>query len=80
MKIVLKIILAIILIFAAFGFYTNFNNEGEGEKYIGIGVLLFAFVLMPLFIYNRYKGKDLTQYSLDNMLNEIEKNKKEKRK
>lgn len=80
MKTILRIILVINLIFVGFGFYTNFNNEGEGEKFIGIGVLMFAFVLMPLFIYHRYKGRDLTQYSLDNMLNEIEKNKEQKRK
>jgi len=80
MKTILRIVLVIILIFVGFGFYTNLTNEGEGEKFIGIGVLMFAFILMPLFIYHRYKGKDLTQYSLDNMLNEIEKNKEKKRK
>ncbi|MCK4561909.1 MAG: hypothetical protein KAT78_03315 [Flavobacteriaceae bacterium] len=80
MKTILRIVFVIILILVGFGFYTNFNNEGEGEKFIGIGVLMFAFILMPLFIYHRYKGRDLTQYSLDNMLNEIEKNKEKKRK
>ena len=80
MKTVLRIVLIIIVVIVAFGFYTNYNTEGEGEKLIGIGVLMFAFVLMPLFIYHRYKGRDLSNYSLDNMLNEIEKNKKEKRK
>lgn len=80
MKTILRIVLIINLILVGFGFYTNFNNEGEGEKFIGIGVLMFAFILMPLFIYHRYKGKDLSNYSLDNMLNEIEKNKEKKRK
>ncbi len=80
MKIVLKIVLAIILLLVAFGIYTNINNEGEGEKYIGIGVLIFAFILMPLFIYNRYNGKDLSRYSIDNMLKKLEEDKHKKRK
>ena len=67
MKIALRIIMALIFGFALFGFYTNSVNEGEGEKFIGIGVLLFAFVLMPLFIYHRYNGRDLSKYSLKNL-------------
>ena len=47
----------------AFGYYLNYDKEGSGEKYIGTGVLLFAFILMPLFIYHRYKDKDLSRYS-----------------
>ena len=80
MKAILKIISIIILILVGFGFYTNYNSEGEGEKFIGIGVLTFAFILMPLFIYHRYYGKDLSRYSLDNMFKKINENKKEKRK
>ena len=33
--------------------FTSIN----GVKLIGFGVLLFAFVIMPLFIYHRYKGR-----------------------
>ena len=29
----------------------------NGKSYIGIGVALFAFLLMPLFIYHRYKDR-----------------------
>jgi Zn-dependent protease with chaperone function len=63
MKIALKIVLAIIIAFLIFGYYTNSQNSGEGEKFIGIGVLIFAFILMPLFVYHRYKNKTLSQYS-----------------
>jgi len=52
-----------------FGYYTNYENSGEGEKFIGIGVLIFAFLLMPLFIYHRYKDKDLKNYSIKDFSN-----------
>lgn len=67
MKTVLKIILALVIGLVFFGFYTNSVNEGQGEKYIGVGVLIFAFVLLPLFIYHRYNGKDLSRYSFKNL-------------
>ncbi|MCK5637404.1 MAG: hypothetical protein KAH67_01755 [Flavobacteriaceae bacterium] len=79
MKTVLKVVVAIIFLLVAFGIYTNINSEGEGEKFIGIGVLVFAFILMPLFIYNRYNGKDLSRYSIDNMFKKLEENKHKKR-
>jgi len=78
MKTILRIILFIILILVAFGFYTNANQDREGEKFIGIGILIFAFILMPLFIYHRYKGKDLSQYSIDNMLKKLDEDKNKK--
>ncbi len=77
MKIALRIIIVSIIGFVIFGFYTNSVNEGEGEKFIGIGVLIFAFVLMPLFIYHRYNGRDLSRYSIKNMFQQI-KNREDK--
>ncbi|MCD6543532.1 MAG: hypothetical protein J7K34_03395 [Flavobacteriaceae bacterium] len=67
MKLALRIIIALVFGFIIFGIYTNSASEGEGEKFIGIGVLIFAFVLMPLFIYHRYNGRDLSQYSFKNL-------------
>ncbi len=72
MKIILKIILVIVIGFVAFGYYMNSNNNGEGEKFIGIGVLLFAFILMPIFIYHRYNGRDLSRYSIRNLFQKEE--------
>jgi len=80
MKIVIRIVLLIVIVLIAFGIYTNSSSEGEGEKLIGIGVVVFSFVLMPLFIYHRYNGKDLSRYSMRNMFQEEDKNKKENRK
>ncbi|MEN8124260.1 MAG: hypothetical protein ABFR32_03950 [Bacteroidota bacterium] len=73
MKLVLKIVFVIVAGLIIYGFYINSANEGQGEKFIGFGVLVFAFILMPLFIYHRYKDKDLSKYRF---LNKNEKNEK----
>lgn len=36
------------------------------QKLIGFGVLGLFFVVIPLFIYYRWKGKDLRDYMLTN--------------
>lgn len=57
------------------GFYIkSTGNELTGDRIIGIAVLSIAFILMPLFIFYRSKGKKfkdymLTQENLDKMRN-----------
>ncbi|WP_139957085.1 hypothetical protein [Flavicella sediminum] len=67
MKTLIKIILFIVLGFLGTGIYLQQINDHTSEKYMGIGVLTLAFILLPLFVYHRYKGKDLTKYSFKNM-------------
>ncbi len=43
------------LIVIGYSFENIFNLNGK--IYIGFGVVIFAFILMPLFIYKRYKGR-----------------------
>ncbi|MEN8188062.1 MAG: hypothetical protein ABFR05_13125 [Bacteroidota bacterium] len=64
MKSILIIVFAALIGFIIYGYYENSVVEESGEKFIGIGVLIFAFIFMPLFIYHRYKGKDLSKYRL----------------
>lgn len=66
MKIV-KLILLIVIGFIGSGIYMQSVQVEKAEFFIGIGVLVLAFVLLPLFIYIGYKGKDLTRYSFKNM-------------
>ena len=43
------------------------NNTGDtllGNKIIGYTVLTAAFVLMPIFLAHRWKGKKLKDYTL----------------
>jgi len=69
MKIVLRLLLLLVLGLIGYGYYLNLDESGAGEKFIGFGVVLFAFILMPLFIYFRYKDKDLRNYSLKDFAN-----------
>ena len=63
MKTALKVILIICLVLIGAGTYLNLDTSGSGEKFVGIGALIFGFILRPLFIYHRYKNKDLSTYS-----------------
>lgn len=65
MKVAVRIILALILLDFGVGFYLINQEHPKGNIIVGIGVLAFAFVLMPLFLYQRYRGKKLKDYTLD---------------
>jgi len=55
MKLLLKILLLLSLSLIVIGY--NIESLINGRKFIGLGVLLFAFILMPLFIFYRYKNR-----------------------
>lgn len=63
-------ILIIILFFVSVGllFYGFWHksqvNEATGHKLIGLSVVLGFFVLMPLFIYHRWKDRKVADYML----------------
>lgn len=63
MKYLLRILLLLSVGLIAYGAYMNLTESLSGQKFIGFGVVILAFVLMPLFIYHRYKNKDLSNYS-----------------
>ena len=54
------------------GFYLKNAGDANGEIVIGIGVLIVAFILMPLFIYHRYKNKNLSDFTFDKFRKELE--------
>ena len=77
MKTGLRMILLLVFGLIGYGFYLNSDDAGSGEKFIGIGVMIFAFILMPLFIYYRYRNKDLRNYSLKDFANPPDKKKED---
>jgi len=77
MKTVLKLLLFLVLGLIMYGYYLNSSAGGAGEKFIGVGVVVFAFILMPLFIYQRYKNKDLRNYSIKDFANPPDKKKED---
>jgi cbb3-type cytochrome oxidase subunit 3 len=65
MKYLVRILFLIVLGLIAFGYYHKNNGSTEGDKWVGIGVLVLAFILMPVFIYHRYRNKKLKDYELN---------------
>ena len=70
---IIRIILTAIIGLIGYGYYLKNTTINEGDKWIGIGVLLIAFVLMPLFIYHRYKNKNVKDYLMSNFTEDKEK-------
>jgi len=65
MNTILKILTAAILISVAAGFYyKGIDDHLTGDRLIGLAVLAFTLLLLPLFLYHRWKGKKLEDYTL----------------
>jgi len=62
MKYILYVIFIAILTSISYGYYIKSDNELLGDKLIGISVMGFFLIWMPLFILHRYKNKDLKKY------------------
>ena len=67
----MRIVLWICFIAMLGGFGTGFYikiievNSELGDKIIGLSVLFSTFIFMPLFLYHRWKGKNIKDYVLD---------------
>jgi len=63
MKRLIQLVFFINLGIFIYGLYLQyFTHNLLYQKIMGFGVLLLVFVLMPLFIYYRYKDKSLEDY------------------
>lgn len=65
MKLVLKILFAIFLIWMAVGGYLLHIVHPKAQIVMGLGVFFMAFILMPVFIYYRYKDGKYKKYVID---------------
>lgn len=72
MKYLIITLLIIILGTLAYGFYLKNTGDTFGESVIGIGVLAIAFIFMPLFIYHRYKNKNIKDFTFDKYRKDLE--------
>ncbi len=62
---VMKILVVLILGGVAAGFYFRINEDYIlGDRIIGLSVLAFTFILMPIFLVVRWRGKKLEDYTL----------------
>lgn len=73
MKYILQILLVVFFCLLGYGFYLNSEIPKSGDKWIGFGVLLIAFGIMPLFIASRYKKSKMGEF-LKNQANKTEEN------
>lgn len=72
MKYVIIFVLVLTLGMLTTGFYLKNSGDANGEVVIGLGVLMVAFVLMPLFIYHRYKNKKMSDFTFEKFKNDLE--------
>ncbi|RMA66257.1 hypothetical protein [Ulvibacter antarcticus] len=64
MKYFLTILFLIVLISLGIGFYLKPDDEATGNLIIGLSIMAGFFVLMPTFIYHRWKNKSVKDYML----------------
>ena len=64
MKLLFKILFFTLLGGLVFGFYPRIQDFAMGEKIIGFSVLGAVFIYLPLFLFHRWKGKSLSDYTL----------------
>lgn len=79
MKYVIIFVLVLTLGMLVSGFYLKNTGDTNGEIVIGLGVLMVAFILMPLFIYHRYKNKNLSDFTFDKFRKDLEERSKSER-
>ena len=85
MKIFLKFFFIIQVFSLIVGFYYKTYLKYEiGDKIIGFTVLIGVFIFMPLFLYDRWNGKKLKDYTLTEenikkIKNQLEFNKRKKK-
>ena len=72
MKFLIIFILILTLGMLGTGFYLKNSADSNGEIVIGLGVLIVAFILMPLFIYHRYKNKKMSDFTFEKFKNDLE--------
>ena len=65
MRFLLYIFLIAAVILASYGFYIGQEDLATSQLCIGLGVSTLFFIWMPTFVYYRWKGKDVTQYMLN---------------
>ncbi|SFW39144.1 hypothetical protein SAMN02927921_01469 [Sinomicrobium oceani] len=65
MKLLIRILFFIILAALGTGYFFIWKSDPAlGHRIIGFAVLALTFVLMPLFLIHRYKGRSIREFRL----------------
>ena len=76
MKTILKVLFGLFVIWMIIGIYLLQTEHPKAQIVMGLGVFFLSFLLMPVFIYHRYKGGKYKKYQLnDEKIKELIKNK-----
>ncbi|WP_347172873.1 hypothetical protein [Polaribacter uvawellassae] len=65
MKTLLKILFIIFILWMSVGIYLLKTQHPKAEIVMGLGVFYLSFLLMPIFIFHRYKGGKYKKYQLN---------------
>ena len=65
MKLLLKILFIIFILWMFIGIYLLKTEHEKAEIVMGLGVFYLSFLLMPIFIYHRYKDGKYKKYQLN---------------
>ncbi|WP_188597873.1 hypothetical protein [Polaribacter pacificus] len=65
MKLLLKIMFIVFVVWMSTGAYLIKTEHPKAEIVMGLGVLYLSFIVMPVFIYHRYKDGKYKKYILD---------------
>jgi hypothetical protein len=65
MKYILTLLFLIALSLVLYGYYIGEEDIVTKDRYIGLGIVAFFFVWMPVFIYHRWKNKNVKDYMLN---------------
>lgn len=74
MKKLIIILFIIFLLWMVVGGYLVSSEHPKAQIVMGLGVFFMAFVLMPLFIYYRYKDGKYKKYQINDNLFKPNKN------
>ncbi|MFT4669983.1 MAG: hypothetical protein ACI840_000112 [Ulvibacter sp.] len=64
MKHFLRILLIVVITGIGIGFYVKASDEKSGHLIIGSSIVAGFFILMPVFIYHRWKDRSVKDYML----------------
>ena len=75
MKLALKILFIIFILWMLLGGYLESIKHPKGPIVMGLGVLYLSFIFMPIFIYWRYKDGKYKKYIINDktLLGEMKK-------
>ena len=65
MKTLIKVLFIIFILWMCIGIYLLKTEHPKAEIVMGLGVFYLSFLLMPIFIYHRYRDGKYKKYQLD---------------